>query len=161
MELKAKRRAMELQAADLQERGDMVNELMVEKGELLAGMTAQASAAEESKTLSGEKNEGKVADVQPPDDVEDFAQSVAKQIEENSILCVRCGRSLDHLEEITKQQATERDKRVRCLGYRVLLNPLPPGQRPPVARSNGATAAAYVGGGYVGAVPSEASDGQS
>ena len=109
----------------------IVNELMMEKGELLASMAAAEKVKEEKDTLAGEKNEGKVADVQPPDDVEDFAQSVAKQIEENSILCVRCGRSLDHLEEITKQQATERDKRVRCLGYRVLLNPLPPGQRPP------------------------------
>jgi hypothetical protein len=122
---------MELQAADLQERGDMVNELMMEKGELLAGIAAQGSAKEEQSTLAGgEKNEGKVDDVQPPDDVEDYAQSVAKQIEENSILCVRCGRSLDHLEEITKEQANERNKRVRCLGYRMLLPPLPHGVRP-------------------------------
>lgn len=131
VELKAKRRAMQLQAMDLQERGDAVNELMMEKGELLAGIAAAASAKEEASTLAGgDKNEGEVSDVAPPDDVEDFAQSVAKQIEENSILCVRCGRSLDHLEEITKEQANERNKRVRCLGYRMLLPPLPHGTRP-------------------------------
>ena len=47
--------------------------LMMEKGELLASMAAAEKVKEEKDTLAGEKNEGKVADVQPPDDVEDRA----------------------------------------------------------------------------------------
>ena len=46
-----------------------------------------------------------MSDVQPVDEVEDYALSAAKQIEENSILCVRCGRSLDNLEEVSREGA--------------------------------------------------------
>ena len=122
VELRAKRRAMEMQNRDLQERADMVNELMMDKGELAAYVAGDRAKQEEEKTLKGgAKQEGDVKDVTPPDDVEDAAQAASKQIEDHKVICVRCGRSLDNLEDVTRQQAAERTKRVRCLGFRMLL----------------------------------------
>ena len=129
VDLQAKKALIERQKIDLRKRGKLVHELMIAKGELQAELESRDATTNEEKATHGE--EGEVTDVQPPDDVEEYAQNAAAAILDQSVLCVRCGRSLDHLTELTRRLAIERRKRVHCLGYRQLLPALKPKTVPP------------------------------
>ena len=134
VELQTKRSTIERQKLDLKKRGKLVHELMMSKGELAAELESRDAVTEEAK--AGDGNEGEVGDVQPPDDVEEYAQNASSAILDQSVLCVRCDRSLHHLTELTNRLAIERQKRVACLGYRMLLPALKPKTVPP-ERSHG------------------------
>ena len=89
VDLQAKKALIERQKIDLRKRGKLVHELMIAKGELQAELETRDATANEEKATHGE--EGEVTDVQPPDDVEEYAQNAAAAILDQSVLCVAAG----------------------------------------------------------------------